>query len=138
MTMTVTLKLNDATYRRARRLADAQKQAVADVLADWITATLPTEETQPGQPAGDQGTVDVVDREMQAYIALHPQLKKQYLGRYVAIYGGRLVDHDDDYDEIFDRVDMAYPDEFVWLTQVENEPLKTLVFRSPRLESAAK
>ena len=34
MTMTVTLKLNDATYRRARRLAETQQQAVADVLAD--------------------------------------------------------------------------------------------------------
>ena len=33
--MTITLKLNDDTYRRARKLAETQQQAVADVLADW-------------------------------------------------------------------------------------------------------
>ena len=137
MTMTVTLKLNDATCRRARRLAETQQQAVADVLADWITATLPAEEIQPGLATGDSGTDAVIEREMQAYIALHPQLKKEYLGRFVAIHGGKLIDYDDDYDALFDRVDLLYPDQFVWLTQVETEPLDTLVFRSPRLEPSA-
>ena len=49
MTMTVTLKLSDVTYRRARRLAEVQTQALADVLADWITATLPAAETHAEQ-----------------------------------------------------------------------------------------
>ena len=137
MTMTITLKLNDAKYRRARKLAETQQQAVADVLADWITATLPAEEIQPGLATGDSGTDAVIEREMQAYIALHPQLKKEYLGRFVAIHGGKLIDHDDGYDVLFDRVDLLCPDQFVWLTQVATEPLDTLVFRSPRLDPSA-
>ena len=138
MTMTVTLKLNDATYRRARKLAETQQQAVADVLADWIAATLPAEETRPELMVQDGKTEDAVEREMAAYIALHPQLKQHYLGQYVAIHGGVLVDHDHNYDKLFDRVDTAFPSDFVWLTQVDSEPLKTLVFRSPRLEPPEK
>ena len=74
------------------------------------------------------------DREMEAYIALHPLLKEQYFGKHVAIYQGKLIDYDDDPGALFERIDAQYPDEFVWLTQVRPEPIQTIVIRSPRLE----
>lgn len=135
MTVTVTLDLNDAIWRRARRLAERQQQAVADALVDWLAETLPPSE-QSHAPADD--AVDVaVEREMRAYITLHPLLRQQYLGHYVAIFGGQLVDHDADYEALCDRIDALYPDRFVWLTQVGSEPIQTLAFRSPRLEPVA-
>jgi hypothetical protein len=74
-----------------------------------------------------------VEREMQAYIALHPMLKEKYLGQHVAIYDGQLIDVDEDFDALYRRIDVQYPDEFVWLATVEEEAMPTLVFRSPRL-----
>ncbi len=73
-----------------------------------------------------------VEREKNAYLRLYPQLKKQYTGQYVAIHNSQLVDHDVDYGALFERIDDRYPDTFVWLTQVEAEPMGTIVVRSPR------
>ncbi len=75
-----------------------------------------------------------VEREMQAYIAMHPLLKKTHFGKHVAVYDGRLIDTDDDYDALTRRIDAQYPDRFVWISKVAEEPIKTFVFRSPRLE----
>ncbi len=137
MSTTVILELEDATYRRARRLADTQQQALADALAGWIEATLPADDSETVHEAATAGeSDDAVIREMAAYLELHPQLKTQYLGQYVAIRNGRLIDHDDSYDRLFDRIDVAFPDEFVWLTRVEHEPLKTVTYRSPRISSS--
>ena len=134
MTVTVTLKLDDAIWQRASHLAQQQQQAVADVLVEWLAETLPAPANGEAAPADD--SIDAaVAREMQTYIALHPQIKAQYRGAYVAILDGKLIDHDADYDALFDRIDARYPDTFVWLTQVEDEPIKTLVIRSPRMES---
>jgi hypothetical protein len=74
-----------------------------------------------------------VKREMQAYITLHPMLKEKYLGQHVAIYEGKLIDVDQDYGALCQRIDAQYPNEFVWLATVGEEAMPTLVFRSPRL-----
>lgn len=68
---------------------------------------------------------------MQAYIALHPQLKTTHFGQYVAIYGGQLVDHDADHAALYERIDARYPNEYVWMSKVEAEPMQTLHWRSP-------
>jgi hypothetical protein len=73
-----------------------------------------------------------MQREMAAYIALHPELKENFLGKSVAIYQGQLVDVDDDYGELYKRIRSKYPDVFVWLTTVREEPIRTIHMRSPR------
>ena len=78
-----------------------------------------------------------VDREQAAYLQLFPQLKENYAGQYVAIQGGRLVDHDENFDVLFERIDDQYLDTFVWMSQVENEPRRTIEFRSPRFVEGA-
>jgi hypothetical protein len=55
------------------------------------------------------------------------------MGQHVAIYGGQLVDHDQDFAALFERIEKAYPDEFVWLATVGEEPLPTIYHRSTRL-----
>ncbi len=72
-------------------------------------------------------------REMEAYIALHPALKANYMGQHVAILDGQLIDHDSDPAALYERIAARYPDRFVWLTAVEEEPLATVKFRSPRI-----
>jgi hypothetical protein len=130
MTVQVTLTLSDSVYERAQRLAHNRKD-VAQTIAAWLEETLPTAETEPVSLFQQEDDV-AVEREREAYLALHPQLKEQFLGRHVAIYGGKLVDFDDDYDALYARIDATYPDEFVWITTIEKEPIPTLTFRSPR------
>jgi len=75
---------------------------------------------------------EAAEREMKAYIELHPMLKEKYFGKHVAVYGGQLIDYDDNFDALYDRIARAYPNEFVWMSQVKEEPIETFVIRSPR------
>ncbi|MCE7981448.1 MAG: hypothetical protein DYG89_09670 [Caldilinea sp. CFX5] len=48
-------------------------------------------------------------REEAAYIRLHPQLKVTHFGRYVAIYQGKLIDADDTFGALVERVRRNFP-----------------------------
>ena len=130
MTVQVTLTLSDSVYERVQRLTRNRKD-VAQTIAAWLEDTLPTSGTQP-EFLVRQDEDAAIAREREAYLALHPQLKEQFLGKHVAVYGGKLVDFDDDYDALYTRVDATYPDEFVWIATIEEDPIPTLTFRSPR------
>lgn len=74
-----------------------------------------------------------MEREMAAYIAMHPRLWETYPRQHVAIYHGELVAHDADFGTLYERILEKYQDEFVLLTTVKAEPIETIVVRSPRL-----
>lgn len=75
---------------------------------------------------------ETVDRETQAYIQLHPFLLQNYFGKFVAVHGGKLIDHAEDFDTLYERIIAEYPDEFVWISEVKDEPIETFTVRSPR------
>ncbi len=128
MTQNITVSLTDRAYRRIKRWAESRQQNIGDAIAEYLTENL-LEDVFIVPPAGADPRVE---REKAAYLRLYPQLKTQYAGQYVAIYNGQLVDHDVDYGALFERIDDRYPDTFVWLTRVEDEPIGTITFRSPR------
>jgi hypothetical protein len=127
--MEVKIPISDNLYRRAKRLADMRHQEVTDVILDVLEDALPAgdmiEELDPE-------TEQAMQREMAAYIALHPELKEKYLGKSVAIYKGELIDMDDNFGELYKRIRSKYPDVFVWLTIVKKEAIGTIHMRSPR------
>ena len=132
----VTIRLDDPVYRRARRLAETQQQNVADALAGWLAETLPpVEGEQVYTPPVVDGEDAAIQREMASFIALHSQLKEDYFGKFVAVHGGVVVDVDESLSVLHRRVRAHYGDEFVWISKVEDEPIPTLTFRSPRLLS---
>jgi hypothetical protein len=133
MTQYVNVPLSEKSYRRIKQWAELRQQDVGEAIADYLAdVPLPAEENvvPPSKPAPQ------VEQEKSAYLQLYPQLKRSHSGQYVAIYQGQLVDHDEDYGALFARIDDQYPDEFVWLTRVGDEPIDTIRFRSPRLERA--
>ncbi|MEZ4663878.1 MAG: hypothetical protein R2911_40615 [Caldilineaceae bacterium] len=136
----VTLKISSSLFTRAKQLAQGQSEQSAaelvDVL-DQILAAAEHGEIELDQQDDEAEDDTALQREMQAYIAMHPQLKKTHYGKHVAIYESRLIDSDGDYDALTRRIDDKYPDQFVWISTVEDEPIKTIVFRSPRLEPVA-
>lgn len=129
MTQNILVSLSDQSYRRIKRWAEKRDQDMGDAIAEFLAQNLPDEGGLGVPPAA----VDPdVAKEKAAYLRLYPKLKAQYAGQYVAIHGGHLVDHDTDYGALFERIDDRFPDRFVWLTRVEEEPMGTLTFRSPR------
>ena len=129
MTQNIIVSLSDQSYRRIKRWAEKRNQDMGDAIADFLAQNLPDEGGLGVPPA--EADPDVA-AEKAAYLRLYSELKAQYAGQYVAIHGGQLVDHDVDYGALFERVDDRFPDSFVWLTRVEDEPIGTLSFRSPR------
>jgi hypothetical protein len=128
----INIAIPQTLYRRVRQLARDRNQPVDDVLAEVLDEALPMG-NEPDSTEPDGADEDVaVEREMQAYINMHPLLKEKYLGQHVAILDGQLIDVDKDYGALYERIDAQHPDQFVWLATVEEEPLPTLVFRSPR------
>jgi DNA-damage-inducible protein J len=72
-----------------------------------------------------------------AYKAMHPQLVQQYLGQYVAICNGQLVDADCDPVALLQRVREKYPNQIVLRRQVERLPEQELRMRHPKAVKAA-
>ncbi|MBU0510462.1 MAG: hypothetical protein KJ638_02020 [Chloroflexi bacterium] len=137
MAVEVTLTLPNQLYHRVEKLAQASDWDVSAYLDSLLVKAV--ERTI----ARDESVAEViwaepdeaVEREKATYIAMHPALLEKYWGMHVAIRGGELVDYDDDGATLSERIYEQYPDEFVWISQVKEEPIETLVFRSPRFIS---
>lgn len=132
MQMPLTLTLSPNISERIQKFAQQHDEELVAVVERILDEVLP-ESFEDGAES-DVAEQDPADREMVAYIALHPQLKKEFFGQYVAIYGGKLIDHDTDRRALYMRMMAQYPDEFVWVSKVEEEPIRTFVVRSPRLD----
>jgi hypothetical protein len=134
MATQLTVTLSDRLSQRIRKVATLRRQDVVE----WVEIELAHALSSVEKDIKKDEVLDLsepdeaAEREMQAYIALHPVLKQEYFGKHVAIHGGRVVDVDDNFDALFDRVDRTYPDEFVWLSQVKEEPIDIFTVRSPR------
>jgi hypothetical protein len=74
-------------------------------------------------------------KEALAFKKAHPQLVKKYLGQYVAIYGGKLVEVDKDFEAIFLRVQKRFGNVPVLIRLVMVQPEVELRGPSPRLET---
>lgn len=125
MTIEVTLELSDAVFNQAEQIAQDMRRDVTDVLADMLTQTIQPFPVHEQRPA--------MLREVEAYKRLHPQLVQRYLGEYVAIFQGQLVDHDLDPIKLLHRIQARLPDQVVLRRKVEKQPETVLQFRSPRI-----
>ena len=104
----ISITLSNNLSERVRHLAQQRHEDNITVVEQILNEALPTD-NQDATWLELSEPDEAVDREMRAYIALHPQLKQTYFGKHVAIYHGQLIDHDDNFDVLYDRVDQAYP-----------------------------
>lgn len=126
----VTVSIPEGLLRRVKGLAQARRRPVDVVIAELLDEALTPTEEGLAATVNDAATL----REMESYLALHSALKADYMGQHVAILDGQMIDHDADPAALYERIAARYPDRFVWMTAVEEEPITTLVFRSPRIE----
>jgi len=72
--------------------------------------------------------------EIAAFESMHANLKEQYLGQFVAIHNGEVIDSDVDFEAVFLRVQARLGHVPVLIRRVGAKPQMELRFRSPRLE----
>jgi hypothetical protein len=133
MEMPITVTLSNEWSERVKRAAKLQRQNVVEVIETALNYALPRAYDDFAQIDLAESS-DLLTPEMQTFISMHPMLKENYFGQYVAIYNGKLIDHDTDHAALYSRIDAQYPDEFVWISPVEEKPIPTMVVLSPRIE----
>lgn len=124
MTQQITLTLPNHLFERAERYAIQVQRPVAEVLVQSLRIPETEKRIDPNKAK---------IREMEAYQVLHPELWEKYPHQHVAIFQGELIDRDIDFDELWDRVEDTYPDEFVWVTTVREQPIRGVQMPSIRI-----
>lgn len=127
MNTQITLAIPDAAYRKATQIATISQQSVEDVLVEFTRAGAQLALASIDEPD------PVVEREKAAYLALHPQLLRDYPNQFVAIQDGQLVDYDLDRANLMQRVGEQYPTQFVWVSQILSQAIRTIRMPSYRL-----
>lgn len=123
---TITVAVPEDLYRRVARVASTTHRDVVDVILETITAALTPFPVNPQRGA--------MDAEIVAYEAMHGELVEQFLGQYVAIYQGELIDRDVDPVILHQRLEEHYPGKIVLCRKVQKEATPVLNMRSPRIE----
>lgn len=142
MSKQITVEIPETIYKQVEETARATNRRVSEVVADTLVesflyqqtppelATSPDEEEYPPREHRD-----AMDKETEAYKKMHPQLWEEYPHQFVAIYQGKVIDHDKDFISLANRIDQKYPypEHMVLMREVELDPDPILYFRSPRL-----
>jgi hypothetical protein len=74
-----------------------------------------------------------IEAEKQEYLRQHTQLKQTYLGQFIAMHHGQVIDHDQKFETLHRRIRQKYGREAILMRRVEEEPDRPLVWRSPRI-----
>ena len=125
MSTYTTLSIPRSLYERAKRIAQSQQREVADVVAEALEHSLPTMEAERRESSDRE-------RKKTTFHHLHPKLWQQYPHEYVAVTGGKMVDHDANRAALLERIENKYPDAFVLIRQVREEPEIVYEYRSVR------
>lgn len=76
-----------------------------------------------------------ISEESHHYREQHARLKAKYLGQYIAMRNGEVVDHDTDFDSLRGRVRQKFGHAPIMMTLVEEAAEKVLTRHGFRLES---
>ncbi|MFQ6100083.1 MAG: hypothetical protein ACE5OS_02455 [Anaerolineae bacterium] len=75
-----------------------------------------------------------ISAEAEAWYARPDEDRQPYLGQYVAVKAGRVIDHDSDRVVLYFRVRNQYPNTPVLITSAEARRPREFLVLSPRLE----
>lgn len=127
MSTQVVVDVPDDIYEQVEKLAVTTERDIGEVLLESITRTFSPFPVDPNR--------SVMNQNVETYKALHAELVKTHLGQFVAICGGKLVDHDLDPVSLLQRVRSKYLDRVVLRRKVESDPEHQFRMRHPRIET---
>ena len=122
----ITLSVSEDIYCQVELVATETHRDVREVLLVTISNEFSPYPVHPHRTA--------MKKEIAAYQKMHALLTPKYLGEYVAIYQGELLDHDTDPVALHKRITAKYPAQVILTRKVRKEAEPVLHMRSPRLE----
>ncbi len=75
-----------------------------------------------------------ISEESKIYRQRHPELKARYLGEYIAMRNGQVVDHDKDFQALYRRIRQRFGYTPVMITQVGETAEPSLTRTGLRME----
>lgn len=129
MSQQVQITLTDRLLSVWQRYARGRNQQLAEAIADYLEENPPVDAPVAGNLVHESDPE--MEREMAAYRTMHASLMPKYLGSYVAIKNGELVDTDVDKQQLIERINSRYGSDFVLIHPVLEEVEQVLHFRSP-------
>ena len=119
-----TLAVEPELYKRVQRAALERKSSIDELLADAVRMYLWELDRRK------------ISEESKVYRQRHAELKSKYLGQYIAMRDGQVVDHDADFLALRQRVRQRFEQLPVMITLVEDTPEPLLVRRGFGSETA--
>ena len=109
----------DTVYRQVEATARRNQRTVIDVLTDTVTQAFDSIfDISPDR--------EKMEEEQAAYERQREEIIAQYEGEYVAVHGGKMVDHDPDEIALLRRIDANYPKDVVHMRLVTRQPDREL------------
>ncbi|MBI5652449.1 MAG: hypothetical protein HZC40_18680 [Chloroflexi bacterium] len=118
-----TITFEPELLHRIEQAAQENQQSVADTLVEAVQQYLWELDRKK------------ISRESALYRQKYPELKSQYLGKYIAMRDGMVVDHAADFQSLYARVRERFPNSPVLMTRVEEESDKPIVRHGFRFEA---
>jgi len=112
--MTITA-IEPLLYQRAERVAHEQSATIGDILNSALQLYFWELDRRK------------ITEESAMYRRQHAQLRSEYLGEYIAMHKGSVVDHDKDFIRLRQRIRQRFPGTTVMITLVTEENTPTLV-----------
>ncbi len=117
-----TIVLEPELYGLIQRRAQEHKRSIDEILSEAVQQYLWELDRKK------------ISEESALYHERYPELKARYLGQYIAMRNGEVIDHDADFQTLYRRVVTQFPDTPVMITLVEEEPDKPILRRGFRME----
>lgn len=110
-------------YKQVEQLAEERKQSADAIVADAV------------QHYFRQVQREKIAAESRIYRETHAEIKTEYLGQYIAMRDGKIIDHDTEFQSLHKRIRERFGRLPVLITKVEEEPERVLMRRGFRLEN---
>ena len=123
-----TVAIEPRLYRRVKETALEHKVSIGEILAKSVRLYL---------WELDRRKISKERRKiLRLYRQRYAELKEQYLGQYIAMRNGQVVDHDPDFQTLRQRIRQCFGRTPVMITLVEDVAERPLIRHGFRMETA--
>lgn len=118
----LTITLNPNLQTKLEQVAQSTGQPIDEIVGQALARHL------------EQWAEEQLEAEIKVFEQIHPRLKEQYLGQFVAIHQGQVVDADADLEPLYLRLQARFGDEpSLLVRQVSETPQEIYHFHGTRI-----
>jgi hypothetical protein len=112
-------------FESIRKIAQHEKTSIEVLVNTWLARQLALVREQH------------IKEESARFAEQHGVLRERYMGQYVAMRDGEIVDHDTDVSVLYLRIKEQHGDAPILIAPVTEHPIPVYEMRSPRLARPA-